>query len=209
VSDDANPEPVGWGVFLSLFVVLLRLLFTCPYRGLAGLAALTVSGRDRLVSHGYAVRLEQDGEPFPDPLPPPEEMRRRFLDRLPNPDGLVREPDVFAAEGWVVLGVRVVCLATLAAAGAVLAGAGFVAWRYGLPWAEARVAAAPWSGVPLVAAGAAGAWAAAGWLAVGAFALTATWGPVRWFADWSVGRANHELSGGGPPPEATRGAAAP
>ena len=119
------------------------------------------AGRDWLVARAYAV--ERLGEPFPEPLPPTEVMRRKFLDHLPNPDGLVREPDVFAAEGWLALSVRFAYLGMLVAA-----GAGFVAWHYGRPWAAARGAADPWSGVPLVMAAAAGAWAAAGWLAVGA-----------------------------------------
>jgi hypothetical protein len=209
MNDDANPEPLGWGVFVSLFVVLFRFVFIFPYSGLASFAAVALSGRDRFVAYGYATLLQWEGEPFPDPLPPAEEMRRRFLDRLPNPDGLVREQDVFAGEQWLVVSTRVVCFATLAAAVAVLAGAGFAAWRYGLPWAEMRVAAAPWSGVPLVAAATAGVWTVAGWLAAGAFVLTARWGPVRWFADWSVARANRELWAGSPPQEVTHGADPP
>jgi hypothetical protein len=74
-----------------------------------------------------------------------------------------------------------------------------VAWEYGLPWAAARATARPWVGVPLVAAGAAGAWAVAGWLAAGAFALTASRGPARWFGEWSVRRANRELWGSATP----------
>jgi hypothetical protein len=209
VSDNANPQPGGSGLFGSLPVLLLRFLFTFPYTGLVGLATLAFVGRDRLVAHAYALEFQRDGEPFPDPLPPTEELRRRFLERLPNPEGLVREPDVYAAEGWLALSVRFAWLATLAAASAVLAGAGFLAWHYGRPWAQARGAADPWSGVPLVVAATVGAWAAAGWLALGALALTANWGPVPWFADWAMARANRELFGSAGSPEAAHRAGPP
>lgn len=104
---------------------------------------------------------------------------------------------MFATERWLTLSARIARLATLAAAATVLAGAGFVAWRYGLPWAEARIAASSWSGAPLVTAAAAGTWASAGWLA--AFVVTASRGPVRWLSEWSVRRANRELWGSSPP----------
>lgn len=201
----SDPEPAGWAAFGGLLVVLLRLAFTFPYVGLAALSALALSGRDRLAAHGYAARLGELGHPVADPLPPLEELRERFLARLPDPGGVVRQPDVYAAEGWLVLGSRVVCLATLAASSVVLTGAFAASWRYVLPWAVGRAEATPWLGLPLVAVAAAGAWAAAGWLAAGAFALTAAVGPVRWFSDWAVGQANRELWGGVHSPEPAHG----
>lgn len=201
MDDIDKQEAPGWDVFISLFVEVARFLFVLPYWAPVRAAAYTLSGRNRLAALAYATHLERDGLPVPDPLPPVDEMRRRHLDHIPNPDGLIRGQDVLAAEAWLVMGARVASAGSVAAAGVVLAGAGAVAWQYGLPWAEARVAAAPWSGVPLVAAAAAGVWVAAGWLASTALFLTVSWGPVRWVTDWCAGRASQELWGSSPPGE--------
>jgi hypothetical protein len=211
MADEQKEEPVGCGVLLlQTLGALLQLVWALlqlallPCWAIGYYCSWALTGRDRLAARGFAQILQANfGQHVPEPLPPAGELRQRVLEHLPNPS-VVGDRDVYAAEGWIICCTRCRTIAGLLVELMVLSGAAAVVWRFGLPWAEARLAAAPVWGWVSVGLALLGVVAASGWLGLGVARLVLDYGPLSWFQNhcnrqiWKALGADPEAPGDPP-----------
>jgi hypothetical protein len=173
--DTDNP-----GCLKTFWLLFLGLVYL-PYRILLAAIRFTWAERNELISRTYEIALENDGHPVPNPILPADEMRRQFLEYLPNPDKRVSDVELFALESALAMAHRLTGVTTLVVAGAILVGSGIACWQYVLPWVSEQVRNDPIRGGTIAVSAFAIAWTLTGWIAVGFVSVAIWFGPTSWF----------------------------